>query len=167
MKTKKWTQEECVFLAENYYTLGPSTCAKELNRSVGSIASMYKRYIRDDNVSNFGTEIREDHWRNIVRKAGLRNISFSITKEDVNKKYKSQNGLCALSNLPITLAADYRTYIKRKATASIDRIDSNYGYTVDNIQWVHKDINFMKQSLSQDKFIEYCVLIAKNSGIIT
>ena len=50
-------------------------------------------------------------------------------------------------------------------TASLDRIDSTKSYNVGNVQWVHKDINFMKGSLSENKFIEYCNLIVKNNEL--
>ena len=47
-------------------------------------------------------------------------------------------------------------------TASLDRIDSTKGYSKDNIQWVHKDINCMKMDFSQQYFIDLCVKVAKN-----
>ena len=37
-------------------------------------------------------------------------------------------------------------------TASLDRIDSKKGYTIDNIQWVHKDVNKMKMDLQEEDF---------------
>lgn len=30
-----------------------------------------------------------------------------------------------------------------------------------NVQWVHKTINIMKQSLSDEEFIQYCRTVAK------
>lgn len=45
-------------------------------------------------------------------------------------------------------------------TASLDRIDSSKPYIIDNIQWVHKDINFMKRTYSHDYFIKLCKLVA-------
>ena len=46
--------------------------------------------------------------------------------------------------------------INRSMTASLDRIDSCKGYTIDNVQWVHKWINVMKSDHSQDEFIALC-----------
>ena len=43
-------------------------------------------------------------------------------------------------------------------------IDSSKGYIKDNVQWVHKDVNFMKQSLPQEKFIDYCRKISNFTG---
>ena len=50
----------------------------------------------------------------------------------------------------------------KNRTASLDRIDSNKGYTIDNVQWVHKDINKMKMDLEEDVFIDNCKLIIEN-----
>lgn len=41
----------------------------------------------------------------------------------------------------------------------MDRLDSKGHYTIDNIQWVHKKINFMKLHLPQKEFIYYCQLV--------
>jgi len=41
-------------------------------------------------------------------------------------------------------------------TASLDRIKSNKHYTLDNIQWVHKDINIMKGKLPEYVLLDYC-----------
>lgn len=38
----------------------------------------------------------------------------------------------------------------------LDRIDSSKGYIEGNVQWVHKDVNMMKQNYSQKYFIEMC-----------
>lgn len=46
-------------------------------------------------------------------------------------------------------------------TASLDRIDSSKGYIEGNIQWVHKDINFMKQEMDENSFFCWCGIIAK------
>jgi hypothetical protein len=48
-------------------------------------------------------------------------------------------------------------------TASLDRIDSSKGYEEGNIQWVHKHINFMKRTYSQEYFIDMCKKVADNN----
>ena len=49
--------------------------------------------------------------------------------------------------------------------ASLDRIDNDGNYTIDNIQWVHKDVNFMKRTYNQEYFIDMCSKIAANSNL--
>lgn len=106
------------------------------------------------------------YWSEIKCDAKKRNIEVLITIEEAWNQYIRQNGKCALSGLDIPLEChmnnnDYRTKI---STASLDRIDSNLCYTIDNIQWVHKKINKMKMQLQDPEFIHYCCLIAKHSG---
>jgi archaellum component FlaC len=72
-----------------------------------------------------------------------------------------QNKLCALSGLPIKFArANKRT---SETSASLDRIDSTKNYVEGNVQWVHKEVNIMKNVYNQEHFIEMCKLIANNN----
>jgi hypothetical protein len=60
--------------------------------------------------------------------------------------------LSKLSGLPI----EFGTKGRELGTASLDRIDSTKGYTPENVQWLHKDINQMKMDLTEQKFIDLC-----------
>ena len=51
-----------------------------------------------------------------------------------------------------------KEYINRM-NISIDRIDSNLGYTKDNIQLVGAIINQIKTDMSNDEFINMCSII--------
>ena len=59
-----------------------------------------------------------------------------------------------MTGWPLTLEAVKGSYTTK--TASLDRIDSNLSYIKDNVQWIHKDLNRMKNEFSQDRFIEVC-----------
>ena len=72
-----------------------------------------------------------------------------------------QNRKCALSGLELSFP---KINGDQSYTASIDRIDSSLGYIEGNVQWVHKDINIMKNKYDQDYFIQMCKLISENSG---
>jgi hypothetical protein len=87
--------------------------------------------------------------------ADLRSIPFNITAEQIDDMFLKQDFRCALSDLPIGFSA-----IGLIHTISIDRIDSSLGYRIDNVQLVHKDVNMMKQSYTQDRFIEICIAVA-------
>jgi len=87
--------------------------------------------------------------------AETRGLVFDITIEDVWFMYTAQEGRCALSGVPIGWSD-----IGSIHTASIDRIDSSKGYIKDNVQLLHKDVNFMKQQYSQEYFIEICKSVA-------
>ena len=49
---------------------------------------------------------------------------------------------------------------------SIDRIDSSKGYVPGNVMFVCWGVNYMKQDLPQDLFIELCTLVEKKAGRI-
>lgn len=66
---------------------------------------------------------------------------------------------CAISGLDIYLPKSKKDPVSQ--TASLDRIDSKKPYIEGNVQWVHKIINVMKQSLSDEEFIQYCRTVAK------
>jgi hypothetical protein len=92
------------------------------------------------------------------RGAEARGIKWDIEVEDVWGLYEKQDRVCKLSGLPIGWAD-----IGRNHTASIDRIDSNKGYVLSNIQLVHKDVNVMKNKYTQNYFISTCHLVAKRN----
>lgn len=68
------------------------------------------------------------------------------------------DGTCALSGLPIRIGRH-----SRDNTASLDRIDSSKGYIRGNVQWLHKDVNWMKNTLDQQRFVELCKAVANEN----
>jgi len=99
-------------------------------------------------------EISGGLWTHIKRHAKTRNLEFSVTIEDAWKKFEKQKGRCALTGIEIGFN-DCRT-------ASLDRIDSNRGYTNDNIQWLHKDVNWMKGTFPSSRFVELCLAVSEH-----
>lgn len=81
-----------------------------------------------------------------------RDIDFSISIEDAWEIFEKQNRKCALTGELLK----FKKGMNREQTASLDRIDSTKNYTKDNIQWVHKDINIMKNKLNEQLFFDYC-----------
>lgn len=85
-------------------------------------------------------------------------LTFDLNINDITNIYITQNCKCALSGLDIS-------YVKgrslQKQHLSIDRINSDKGYSSDNIQLVDKRINMMKGSLSNEEFIYLCKCVAE------
>lgn len=84
-----------------------------------------------------------------------RSLDFEIDIEFMSKLAESQNYKCIYSGLDLVFKGDFKDI-----TASIDRIDSSIGYLKNNVCWVHKDINMMKQRFTKNRFIEMCKLVA-------
>lgn len=100
------------------------------------------------------------HYSKIIREAKIRNITFDISIKFLWELYEKQNKKCALSGEPIKFSSKVHIFDR---TASLDRIDSNKGYTKDNVQWVHKDINMMKQTHNNEEFLLWCKKITKHN----
>jgi hypothetical protein len=97
--------------------------------------------------------ISSSKWSHISTEAKRRNINFEITIEYVWELFLKQNKKCSLSGIELKFDSKFGTF---DGTASLDRINSSIGYVNGNVQWVHKDVNFMKQKFSQEYFIELC-----------
>lgn len=106
-------------------------------------------------------EIYGIYWNNLKRGALSRNLEFDISIQYVWEMFLNQKRKCKLTGLDIHFTQDILT--SPCGTASLDRIDSSKGYIRGNVQWVHKDVNRMKNNLSEDYFISLCKRISENA----
>lgn len=95
-------------------------------------------------------------WGVLRSSARARGIPVTITIEDLQRQWETQMGRCALTGLDLVMSSK-----AKGLTASVDRIDSKRPYEVGNIQFVHKDINLMKNKFPQLHFVEMCRRVAK------
>lgn len=114
-------------------------------------------------------DISQTYWSRITYRAKTDNIPMTVTIEEAWEIYLKQNSLCVLSGKPIVFKELCEP--SSTQTASLDRIDSNKGYEPDNVQWIHKDLQFMKSNMTDHEFIEWCQTIAawqqyKNTPIL-
>lgn len=107
-------------------------------------------------------EISGTFWCRIKSGAKKRNIEFIVTKQFCEALFEKQQRQCSLSGLEIEFPSTNRAANAGEYTASLDRVDSSKPYTEQNVQWVHRSINLMKNALTQEKFIRYCQLVAAN-----
>jgi hypothetical protein len=98
-------------------------------------------------------DISKSCFKNIKFNAKNRGIPFKLKIEELWDLFVKQNRKCALSGIPLVFEAHHG---KIQGNVSLDRIDSSKGYIIDNVQWVHKDINYMKQEYSMNHFLELC-----------
>ena len=93
-------------------------------------------------------------------KAKKRNIFFSddITPKFIEELLKEQDFKCKLTGDLL--------YFKNKSDTniSIDRIDSDKDYTVDNIQLVTKQANICKHILNNKEFLEFCNKVVNHAN---
>ena len=108
-----------------------------------------------------------NHFENSIHKQWIKNIGFNLKrgertlKVDLNNNQLydllvKQNFKCNYTGLKLNVL----NIFKKDSNASIDRIDSDKDYTLDNIQWVYKPVNIMKNGFSSEDFIDICNLIS-------
>lgn len=101
------------------------------------------------------------YFNKVKRRATISDFDFNIDEKYIQDLYEKQNRLCALSNLPIEFRPNWK---KSEATASLDRIDNTKGYIKGNVQWLHKDINNMKYTFTEEYFITLCRAVSSKCG---
>jgi hypothetical protein len=128
----------------------------------GNYTKTKAKYLKNGDTKSCGKckeIIPQFYFYEIKKQAEKREIEFKLTKEYLTELFISQNHKCKLSGLDITMPTCCKE--KKYKTASLDRIDSNIGYIENNVQWVHKNINYMKMDLEQEIFIELCKKITE------
>tara|TARA_Y100000310_G_scaffold333763_1_gene411972 strand:+ start:1898 stop:2479 length:582 start_codon:yes stop_codon:yes gene_type:complete len=104
-------------------------------------------------------KISGHYWNSIKDGSARRNIKFLLSIEEAWEKFEDQKGFCALTGCLLTFGDRFQD----ERTASLDRIDNMKGYVMDNIQWLHKDINKMKNCHTQEHFCYLCSLVSNHS----
>lgn len=102
-------------------------------------------------------DISGTYWKRLVIGAEQRFIEFNLTIEEAWNQWIKQDGNCVLTGEKLLLEI-------KNHTASLDRIRSNECYNVNNIQWIHKDINKLKSSFDEEKFINLCLKVANHAN---
>lgn len=109
-------------------------------------------------ISKGFEDISGSYWSRIRKGARIRKLDFEITIEDAWKLFISQDRKCKFTGIELKFGNK-----KAGSTASLDRIDSSKGYTIDNIQWVHKTVNIIKMALPDEVFIFWCRKVSENT----
>lgn len=104
----------------------------------------------------FAQPVPNYYWNKVIIGAKKRSLKVTVSQEYCRKLFEKQKGKCALTGIDLYCGKSVREFKAGLNTASLDRINSSCGYTKNNIQWVHKVINNMKQELSQSDFKEWC-----------
>lgn len=120
----------------------------------------YNKLTRENNKNYKGCGELSGRQFSVIRcRARKYHMEFTLTIEYLWKLFVEQNRKCAISGLEIKFHSAQNVY---DGNASLDRIDSNKDYVEENVQWVHKDVNFMKQQFSQEYFFEMCEKIVNH-----
>lgn len=102
------------------------------------------------------------NWYNIwKRKAIGVNREFTLKFEDLDFLYERQDGKCFYTGVPFILSKSSRNCLY-ETNISLDRIDNEKGYTLENIVLCLKMVNISRNVYTQDDFISMCRQVANN-----
>lgn len=82
---------------------------------------------------------------------------FNLSPEYLANIYRKQSGKCFYSGIDMEISLKNEQNSK---TLSIDRIDSNKGYTSENVVLCCNIFNVMKMQMSKEEFINSCKIVA-------
>lgn len=91
------------------------------------------------------------YYSSIINGCKKRKLEEYLSVDFLEKLLEKQNFMCSLSGVAISVF---------DGSASLDRIDNQQGYLPDNVQWVHRCVNFMKSDLLESDFIKFCSSIS-------
>lgn len=102
-----------------------------------------------------------ERWHGIIDRSKRRGWNCDITIDYLRELWCKQNGLCAISNIPMTYIFNSG---RTPTNLSVDRIDSKKPYTKDNIQLVCMAVNQMKSDLDNATFYRFCEAVVENAS---
>lgn len=98
----------------------------------------------------------------LMSNAEKRKLTVKINVIDIRNMFINQGGRCKLSG-------KLMSYDKDKSSLtnfSVDRIDSDKDYEIDNVQLVQQIINICKNDYSNKDFIDICTRVASKKDIV-
>lgn len=108
-------------------------------------------------LENNSKKYRKRHWcRYLAQKANARKVpgSIKLNEHIIESIGYDQKYRCALTRVRFDIESKwYRP--------SIDRIDSNKGYTLDNIRLVAWIVNHCRGDLTDAEFTDMCIKVTK------
>tara|TARA_R100001163_G_C5065272_1_gene203163 strand:- start:1034 stop:1678 length:645 start_codon:yes stop_codon:yes gene_type:complete len=87
-------------------------------------------------------------YKDLKENAKKRNIRVEIDIDDIKKMYKEQDGNCYLSGIKLT----YTKLGVTKNNISVDRVDSEGHYTIDNCKLCTVIVNKLKGNMDVEEF---------------
>jgi hypothetical protein len=133
--------------------------------------NVYKGHYKSCGCQRFKKSNKNPKWKGVglvsasyffslKKGAKDRGLSFLITLQEIWDLFKKQNGKCALSGIELKFNSERKIH---DGNASLDRINSEIGYIISNVQWVDKTINMSKQQMNNEQFIKMCKEVYEHS----
>lgn len=121
------------------------------------LENLAKKYGKEHRNWSGEGEVSKSFFTRIKNSASQKSYEFSLTIHDLWDLFLKQNRKCALTGQSIELPINIRKLRDKsdQRLASLDRIDNDKGYTIENVRWICKRINYMKHTLSDSDFLNF------------
>lgn len=107
-------------------------------------------------------EISKQYYGHLQQMAKIRNHEFNVSLDFLWQLFLIQERRCAYTNQLLEFHGLKSRIKGQRQTASLDRFDSHKGYLEGNVQWIHSDVNRMKNHFTHDRFVEVCKLTTEH-----
>jgi hypothetical protein len=107
-------------------------------------------------------EISGRYFSQLQRGAKSRGLEFKVSIQYIWDVFLKQERICKLSGVLLKFGSTAKGK-SLEQTASLDRINPSKGYIRGNVQWIHQDVNFIKQDLTEEKLLDWCQKIINNA----
>lgn len=110
----------------------------------------YNKIKKEKDIKNWENSMIRKMGNSRLKKSNGLFLNKTITKEDIKRIYKKQNGLCYWLEIPLDI-----TFTDKLRQPSIDRLDNSRGYEPDNIVLTCKFANLGRQSSTEEDFLNF------------
>ena len=93
-----------------------------------------------------------------------RNLEFDLTIDQLVEILKKQDYKCALTGWDLEFSSGGSFGKRNPLGCTLDRKDTNLGYTGNNVQLVCCLANITRSNLTLDQFKELCIAVAQKSN---
>lgn len=129
----------------------------------GKCRQCVKEYSEKRRVQNRGDQglerILTERFCAVRDRSKINGLGLDFNRGYLKELWEQQNGLCAISKIPMTALV----FCGRVPTnVSVDRIDSKRGYIKGNVQLVCMAVNQMKSDLTTEELLYFCKQIINN-----
>lgn len=163
MAGAKYVTDEEKHLIEKLYSEN-NLSYEEIGKIVNRTGECVGYHLRKMGIKNNGVKFKDSEFivpkykfRKLKYIAERKNRKFDLSIEYLSELFLKQDKKCAYTGEELTFGSTSHRF---DGTASLDRIDSSLDYIEGNVQWVHKDVNMMKQQYSHEYFLDLCKKVA-------
>jgi hypothetical protein len=123
----------------------PSLVQGKISRAIGE-RSLGNSYAKKGNFTYY------------LNKSRNRKHNYNLTEQYLQNLWNKQEGKCCFTGIQMSLHG--RRKEKHPTTASLDRIDSLFGYIEGNVQFVCLSLNLAKNDFTNEEFIDFLNMLS-------